>query len=133
MLKVEAAVEGSRGSLIGPLNDIHNETNCDYANSFKKNDHSFNFAFNFSNGIVPLQNSTDERSQVLHLPGVTEDGSQSHDVSTGHEHNDPQYFVRFVFLGICPSSVIVERQFDKKGIQYFDQVPLAIKIVSTLL
>lgn len=81
--KAEAAVQGCPGSSIGPLNDIHKETNSDYVNSFDKNDNFSNIAVNFSNGVVPLQNPTNERSQILYLPGVNEHGSQSHEVFTG--------------------------------------------------
>ncbi|XP_019176558.1 PREDICTED: TITAN-like protein isoform X3 [Ipomoea nil] len=73
-LKTEAAGEGSHGPLIGPSNDIHNKMNSDYVNSFgKDNIHAVNV--NISNSVVPLQNYTNERSQIYNseLP-VTQGG-----------------------------------------------------------
>lgn len=62
-LKTEAAGGGSHGPLIGPSNDIHNKMNSDYVNSFgKDNIHAVNA--NISNSVVPLQNYTNERSQI---------------------------------------------------------------------
>ncbi|KAL3512443.1 hypothetical protein ACH5RR_025160 [Cinchona calisaya] len=68
LLKTEAAGEGSHGSLIGPSNYIHhNETKSNYVNNFKINDiDSSSVDFKFPNGVVPLQDHTNERSQGLH-------------------------------------------------------------------
>ncbi|CAK9172408.1 unnamed protein product [Ilex paraguariensis] len=62
-LKNETPSEGSHSALIGPLNDIHNELNSEYTDSFDKNNiHSLNSSC--SNSVVPLQNYTTERYQI---------------------------------------------------------------------
>ncbi|KAK9278284.1 hypothetical protein L1049_027849 [Liquidambar formosana] len=66
-LKSEAASasEGSRGVLFGPLNDIHNELNYENVDNFDKNTiHSVKSSL--SNGVMPLQNYTNEKYQVSH-------------------------------------------------------------------
>ncbi|TMW90177.1 hypothetical protein EJD97_016108 [Solanum chilense] len=63
---------GSRAMSIGPSNDIQNKTNSDYLNCFEKdNVHALNV--DVSNSVVPLQNYTDERSQIFEnkMHGVT--------------------------------------------------------------
>lgn len=82
LLKNEAINEGSRGLLIGPVNDIHNELNFDNIDNFDKNNiHYLNSSF--SNGVVPLQNHTNEGYQVSHseLSEVTEVGPLLHDAN----------------------------------------------------
>lgn len=82
LLKNEAINEGSRGLVIGPVNDIHNELNFDNIDNFDKNNiHYLNSSF--SNGVVPLQNHTNEGYQVSHseLSEVTEVGPLLHDAN----------------------------------------------------
>ncbi|XP_071903538.1 TITAN-like protein isoform X2 [Coffea arabica] len=67
LLKSEAAGGGSHGSLIGPLNDIHNESKSEYVNSFDKNKlDCLTSDVKCSNSVVPLQDHTIERSQISH-------------------------------------------------------------------
>ncbi|CAK9143481.1 unnamed protein product [Ilex paraguariensis] len=82
-LKNETPSEGSHSALIGPLNDIHNELNSEYTDSFDKNNiHSLNSSC--SNSVVPLQNYTTERYQVSHseLYRVSEAGPLLHDANS---------------------------------------------------
>ncbi|XP_059290127.1 TITAN-like protein isoform X1 [Lycium ferocissimum] len=63
LLKKGALDGGSRSTSIGPSNDIQNKTNSDYLNCFEKdNIHALNVGV--SNSVVPLQNYTNERSQI---------------------------------------------------------------------
>ncbi|KAL6998896.1 hypothetical protein U1Q18_000062 [Sarracenia purpurea var. burkii] len=64
-LRSGASSEGSHGPLIGPSNDIHNELNSECVDSFEKNTDHF-LRSSFSNGVMPLQNYTNERYQVSH-------------------------------------------------------------------
>ena len=67
LLKSEAAGGGSHGSLIGPLNDIHNESKSEYVNSFDKNKlDRLTSDVKCSNSVVTLQDYTIERSQISH-------------------------------------------------------------------
>ncbi|KAG9130607.1 hypothetical protein Leryth_011862 [Lithospermum erythrorhizon] len=51
-----------RPPLIGPVNDIHSELNSNYINSNGiTNDYGF---YNISNDVLPLQKSTNEKTQV---------------------------------------------------------------------
>lgn len=74
--------EASHGPVLGPSNDIHNEVNyvniSSYANS---NIHSFDSRI--SNGVMPLQNHTNEY-QVSHsgTPGVANTGLYSEDFTS---------------------------------------------------
>ncbi|KAA8540677.1 hypothetical protein F0562_024404 [Nyssa sinensis] len=79
-LKNEAPSEGSRGPSVGPLNDIHNELNCEYIDTFDKNTIP-SLKSSFSDGVMPLQYYTNERYQVSHseLSEVTEVGPLLHD------------------------------------------------------
>lgn len=82
LLKNEAINEGSRGRVIGPVNDIHNELNFDNIDNFDKNNiHYLNSSF--SNGVLPLQNHTNEGYQVFlsELSEVTEVGPLLHDAN----------------------------------------------------
>ncbi|KAL6973034.1 hypothetical protein U1Q18_027208 [Sarracenia purpurea var. burkii] len=78
-LRSGASSEGSHGPLIGPSNDIHNELNSECVDSFEKNTDRF-LRSSFSNGVMPLQNYTNERYQVSHLElsEVTEVGPPVH-------------------------------------------------------
>ncbi|GMP34144.1 hypothetical protein CsSME_00007143 [Camellia sinensis var. sinensis] len=82
-LKSEAANEGPYRPLIGPSNDIHNELNSECIDSFDKNTNHF-LKSSFSNGVMPLQNYTNERYQVSHseLSEVTEFGPRLHDANS---------------------------------------------------
>ncbi|KAI3737427.1 hypothetical protein L2E82_27429 [Cichorium intybus] len=60
-MKKEGASEQSRGPLIGPSNDIHNELKFDYVDNFDRSHNS-----SFPNGVLPLQNHTNEKYQVSH-------------------------------------------------------------------
>ncbi|KAF5957301.1 hypothetical protein HYC85_004526 [Camellia sinensis] len=82
-LKSEAANEGPYRPLIGPSNDIHNELNSECIDSFDKNTNHF-LKSTFSNGVMPLQNYTNERYQVSHseLSEVTEFGPRLHDANS---------------------------------------------------
>ncbi|XP_055826603.1 TITAN-like protein isoform X2 [Solanum dulcamara] len=64
LLKKGALDGKSCATSIGPSNDIQNKTNSDYLNCFEKdNIHALNF--DVSNNVVPLQNYTNERSQIF--------------------------------------------------------------------
>ncbi|XP_071686576.1 TITAN-like protein isoform X2 [Rutidosis leptorrhynchoides] len=60
-MKSEDGNEQPGGALIGPSNDIHNELKFDYVDSFDRRHN-----FNFPNGVLPLQNHTNEKYQVSH-------------------------------------------------------------------
>lgn len=82
-MKDKAAGEGSHGSLIGPSNDIQNETKSEYVNNFDKNQiDSLTFDVQFSNSVVPLQDHTNERSQISHSE-ISRVESQMHHAYTG--------------------------------------------------
>lgn len=63
LLKKGALDGGSHATSIGPSNDIQNKTNSDYLNCFEK-DNIYSLNVDVSNSVVPLQNCTNERSQI---------------------------------------------------------------------
>ncbi|KAL4559797.1 hypothetical protein LXL04_031943 [Taraxacum kok-saghyz] len=71
-MKNKGASEQSRVPLTGPSNDIHNELKFDYVDNFDRSHNS-----KFPNGVLPLQNHTNENYQVFHsdLPGGYHDKS----------------------------------------------------------
>ncbi|KAL4592670.1 hypothetical protein LXL04_005673 [Taraxacum kok-saghyz] len=71
-MKKKGANEQFRVPLTGPSNDIHNELKFDYVDNFDRSHNS-----NFPNGVLPLQNHTNENYQVSHsdLPGGYHDKS----------------------------------------------------------
>ncbi|XP_059640235.1 TITAN-like protein isoform X2 [Cornus florida] len=89
-LKIGAATEGSHGPNIGPSNDIRNELSSEYIDTFDKNN-ILSLKSSFSNGVLPLQNYTNERYQVSHseLSEVGEVGPLLHD-DIIHVHVDAQ-------------------------------------------
>lgn len=72
-MKSEGGSEKSQGPRVGPSNDIHNELTFDYVDNFDKS-HIENYNSTFSNGVLPLQNHTNEKYQVSHSdqPGGAE-------------------------------------------------------------
>ncbi|XP_022850295.1 TITAN-like protein [Olea europaea var. sylvestris] len=88
-LKTESANAESHGTLIGPMNDIHNELNFDSVNSFDKTDIQF-FYFNTSKSVVPLQSYTNERSQISYsdLSRVSEAGPPLQNMLGGTQVGD---------------------------------------------
>ncbi|KAK6153230.1 hypothetical protein DH2020_012869 [Rehmannia glutinosa] len=62
-LKTEGAKAESVGPVVGPWKNIHNELNADSVNSFHKNDVD-SLKFCIPNGVVPLHNYTNEKTQV---------------------------------------------------------------------
>ncbi|CAI9113314.1 OLC1v1013891C1 [Oldenlandia corymbosa var. corymbosa] len=82
LLKTEAANEGSRGSSAGHANDIQTQMKSDCVERFKNKNslYSLNCGNKSPNGVLPLQNHTNERSQVLHpdMSTVTVCGPQGH-------------------------------------------------------
>ncbi|XP_022897111.1 TITAN-like protein isoform X3 [Olea europaea var. sylvestris] len=88
-LKTESANAESRGTLIGPMNDIHNELNFDSVNSFDKTDIQY-FDFNTSKSVVPLQSYTNERSQISYsdLSRVSEAGPPLQNMLGGTQVGD---------------------------------------------
>ncbi|KAA8542115.1 hypothetical protein F0562_023266 [Nyssa sinensis] len=78
-LKSEAASEGSSGLLIGPSNDIHNELNCEYIDTFGKKSIP-SLKSSFLDGVIPLQYCTNERSQLSHSE-LSETGPFLHDAN----------------------------------------------------
>ncbi|CAA3012863.1 Hypothetical predicted protein [Olea europaea subsp. europaea] len=88
-LKTERANAESHGTLIGPMNDIHNELNFDSVNSFDKTDIQF-FYFNTSKSVVPLQSYTNERSQISYsdLSRVSEAGPPLQNMLGGTQVGD---------------------------------------------
>ncbi|KVH98139.1 hypothetical protein Ccrd_023649 [Cynara cardunculus var. scolymus] len=79
-MKNEGASEQSRRALIGPSNDIHNELKFDYVNNFDRNPISFHNS-SFPNGVLPLQNHTNEKYQVSQsdLSGGAASSTSSYD------------------------------------------------------
>nr|XP_043636564.1 TITAN-like protein [Erigeron canadensis] len=62
-IKREGGGEQSRGLLIGPSYDIHNELKFDYVDNLEKNCIDSHI-ITFPNGVLPLQNHTNENYQV---------------------------------------------------------------------
>ncbi|XP_009799986.1 TITAN-like protein isoform X1 [Nicotiana tabacum] len=105
LLKKGALDGGSRATLIGPSNDIQNKTNTDYLNCFDKdNIHALNL--DVSNSVVPLQNYTNERSQISenemrsvtngpNLPGTCMGGKFGEDACSSNGVANGQNYSRF--------------------------------------
>ncbi|KAK4351163.1 hypothetical protein RND71_030476 [Anisodus tanguticus] len=74
LLKKGALDGGSRATIIGLSNDIQNKRNSDYLNCFEK-DNIHALTADVSNSVVPLQNYTNERSQIS--------GNEMHSVTNG--------------------------------------------------
>ena len=90
-MKNEGASEQSRGALIGPSNDIHNELKFDYVDNFDRN-HVGSCNSSFSNGVLPLQNHTNEKYQVSQsdLYGGAASSISSYDIKSLPLASDPK-------------------------------------------
>ncbi|KAL2553489.1 TITAN-like protein [Forsythia ovata] len=116
-LKTESANAESHGTSIGPLNDIHNELNSDYVNSFDRtNAHSFDF--NTSNSVVPLQSYTNERSQASYseLSRISEAGPPLHNMLGGTQVGDARVLKNSAgYVGYQHSFNTVARESSSSG------------------
>lgn len=79
-LKSGSGSEQSRGPLIGPSNDIHNERKFDYVDNFDTS-HFTSHNSSFQNSVLPLQDYTNENYQVSHsdLSGNLATGTSLYD------------------------------------------------------
>ncbi|KAI3773550.1 hypothetical protein L1987_48080 [Smallanthus sonchifolius] len=78
-MKSESGSEQSRGPLIGPSNDIHNERKFDYVDNFDRN-RIISRNSSFQNSVLPLQDYTNENYQVSYsdLSGHVATGTSSY-------------------------------------------------------
>lgn len=84
--------EQSRGTLIGPSNDIHKELKFDYVDNLDRSDITSHNK-KFLNGVLPLQNHTNENYQVLHseIYGSAATNTSSYDYKSSHLDSNAKY------------------------------------------
>lgn len=98
-LKDGGGIEQSKGPLIGPPNDIHNERKFDYVDNFDSS-RIMSHNSSFQNNVLPLQNYTNEKYQVSYSDssGHVATGTSSYANLTNNLRGDYLSIIHIFFL-----------------------------------